>query len=113
MTYFATFTPYGVRATLSGVAQTRIATRSCSPELHWKSPTRNATRYVDIFGVVENLRVCFPAPGPGVSDSIGLLEIPVSAASTTREMSYVALKAGSSKEGKARRASVGSNCVTA
>jgi hypothetical protein len=37
----------------------------------------------------------------------------VSAASMTSETSKVALKAGSSNEGKARRASVDSNCVTA
>ena len=34
------------------------------PSLHSKSPTASATRYVDIFGVVSNLTVCLPAPGP-------------------------------------------------
>jgi hypothetical protein len=53
------------------------------------------------------------APGPGVSDAMALLEMAVSPASIVSEMSYVALKAGSSKQGKARRASVDSNCVTA
>ncbi len=54
-----------------------------------------------------------PAPGPGVSVAIGVFEMAVSPASMVSEMSKVALKAGSSKQGKARRASVASNCVTA
>jgi hypothetical protein len=81
--------------------------------VHLKSPTRNATRYVDIFGVVANATVCLPATGPGVSDTIFVFEIAVSPASTTSETSNVAFSAGSSKLGNARRASVASNCVTA
>ena len=46
-------------------------------------------------------------------DAMALLEIAVSPASMVSEMSNVALKAGSSKQGNARRASVDSNCVTA
>jgi hypothetical protein len=54
-----------------------------------------------------------PGSGPGVSEITRPFEMAVSPASTIREMSYVALKAGSSKDGKARLASVGSICVTA
>jgi hypothetical protein len=56
---------------------------------------------VDILGVVRNLRVCLPAPGPGVSvEKMGLLEMAVSPLSMTSETSKVALKAGSSKQGR-------------
>ena len=41
---------------------------SAPPSRHWKSPTAIATRYDDIFGVVENVSVWRPAPGPGVSE---------------------------------------------
>src|SRR5438105_140752 len=57
--------------------------------------------------------VCFPSVGPGVSAIILPFEMAVSPLSATTEMSKVALYAGSSKDGKARRASVASNCVTA
>src|SRR5260370_1439162 len=83
---------------------------SAEPSTHWKSPTAIATRYVDIFAVSENFNVCFPVAGPGVSDTMRPLEMAVSPLSTTSVMSNVALKAGSSKDGKARRASVFSNC---
>ena len=59
------------------------------------------------------VRVCLPGSGPGVSDSCRPLEIAVSAASTISEMSKVAFFAGSSNEGKARRASVASIWLTA
>ncbi len=68
---------------------------------------------MDILGVVPKTTVCLPAPGPGVSDAMALFEMAVSPASIVSEMSNVALMAGSSKQGKARRASVDSNCVTA
>jgi hypothetical protein len=42
---------------------------------------------VDILGVVANLSVCLPAAGPGVSLSMGLLEMAVSPLSMTSEMS--------------------------
>ena len=44
-------------------------------ELHSKSPTASATRYVDIFGVVSNLTVCLPAAGPGVSETTAPFEM--------------------------------------
>jgi hypothetical protein len=68
---------------------------------------------VDIFGEGENLSVCLPAPGPGVSDTILPFEIAVSPASIVAEIENVAFIAGSSNDGNARRASVDSNCVTA
>ena len=57
--------------------------------------------------------MCLPSPGPGESATIGPFEMPVSPESTTSETSNVALKAGSSNDGNARRASVDSNCDTA
>ena len=61
------------------------------PSIHSKSPTAMATRYVDIFGVVANLIVCFPSPGPGVSEAMTLLEIAVSPLFAISVMSNVAL----------------------
>ena len=104
---------YFVRCALSGVAQMRIGMPSASPFEHRQSPTAIATRYVDILGVVEKRSVCFPAAGPGVSEAILPLEMAVSPSSTTRVMAKVALSAGSSNDGNARRASVGSICVVA
>src|SRR5262245_13456182 len=98
---------------LSGVAQMRIGTPSDAPSRHWKSPTAIATRYEDIFAVVENFIVCWLGPGPGVSERIRPFEIAVSALSAVTVTANVALNSGSSKPGKARRASVDSNCVTA
>ena len=60
-----------------------------------------------------NFRVCLPGSGPGVSDSILPFEIAVSAESIINEISKVALNAGSSNDGNARRASVASICETA
>src|SRR6478752_4145986 len=88
-----------VISTLSGVEHARIGTPSALPVVHLKSPTRNATRYVDIFGVVANFTVCLPATGPGVSDTTCVFEIALSPASITIVMSYVAFNAGSSKLG--------------
>jgi len=67
---------------------------------------------VDIFGVRAKIWVCLPAPA-GESESMLVFEMTVSPASTVSETSKVALSAGSSKQGKARRASVDSNWVTA
>src|SRR3974390_63019 len=85
---------------LSGVERTRIATPSSARAAHLKSPTRKASRCVDIFGVVVNLTVCLPSMGRGVSEAIGLLEMAVSPISTTSVTSKVALSAGSSKHRK-------------
>ena len=79
--------------------------------MHSQSPTSNATRYVDIRFVVANVMVCLPGPGPGVSDSTRPFEIAVSRSSIVAESANVAFSAGSSKEGNARRASVGSSWV--
>ncbi len=54
----------------------------------------------------------WPVP-KGVSLVMGVFEIAVSPLSMVSVTSKVALSAGSSKLGKARRASVDSNCVTA
>ena len=78
-----------------------------------KSPTAIATRYVDIFGDVANVSVCRSGAGPGVSDSRPPFEMAVSPRSMVSRTAKVALNAGSSKHGNARRASVDSNCVTA
>ena len=68
---------------------------------------------MDILGVRANVSVCLPGSGPCVSEICFPLEIAVSAASIISEMSKVALKAGSSNDGNARRASVASICETA
>ena len=101
------------RSRLSGVAQMRIGMLSAAPSRHLKSPTVIATRYDDIFGVVENFIVCCVIAGPGVSDSTLPFEMAVSPRSIVSVTAKVALNAGSSKHGNARRASVDSNCVTA
>src|ERR1700744_405485 len=99
--------------TRSGVAYARIGTPSLEPSTHLKSPTRNATRYVDIFGVRANCTVCSPIAGPAVSEITFVFEITMSSFGATMLTSNVALYAGSSHDGNPRRASVGSNCVTA
>ena len=99
--------------TRSGVAHARIGTPSLEPSMHLKSPIRNAIRYVDIFGVRANCTVCSPRTGPAVSEITLVLEITMSSFGATIVTSKVALKSGSSNDGKARRASVDSNCVTA
>src|SRR3954470_4060069 len=98
---------------LSGVAQIRIGMLSAEPSRHLKSPTVIATRYGDILAVVENFIVCCVIAGPGTSDSTRPLAIAVSPRSIVSVTANVALNAGSSKHGNARRASVDSNCVTA
>ncbi len=51
--------------------------------------------------------------GWGWRDTAAALETASRSASTTRVMANTALWAGSSQQGKARRASVASNCVVA
>src|SRR2546428_14068308 len=101
------------RSFLSGVAQMRIGTLSAPPSRHLKSPTAIATRYDDIFGDVANLIVCCVMLGPATSDSTFPFEIAVSPRSIVVVSANVALSAGSSKQGNARRAPVDSNGVTA
>src|SRR5882672_162813 len=98
---------------LPSVPQTRIGTPSAEPSRHDHLPTAIATRYVDIFGVVENLTMWREPSAVGVSEITVPFEIAESARSIVSEMSNVALNDGSSKLGNARRASVASNCVTA
>ena len=86
----------------------RIGTLSAAPSRHLKSPTVIATRYDDIFAEVENFIVCCVIAGPGTSEITLPLEIAVSPRSIVSVMAKVALKDGSSKQGKARRASVDS-----
>ncbi len=50
---------------MSGVAQTRMATPSCSPELHWKSPTRKATQIGGHLGSGEELEGVLAVAGAG------------------------------------------------
>jgi hypothetical protein len=111
--YSADSTAKCAYCTRSGVAHARIGTPSLLPSTHLKLPTRNATRYVDIFGVRANCTVCSPTAGPAVSETTLVFEITISSFGATMVVSKVALYAGSSKDGNARRASVGSNCVTA
>src|SRR4029079_17861051 len=98
---------------LSGVAQMRIGMPSAPPSRHSKSPAAMATRYDDIFGVGEKVMVCTARDGPGRSAVMRPFEITVSPRSAVTVTENVALNAGSSKQGNARRASVDSNCVTA
>src|ERR1700730_2774185 len=90
----------------------RIGMPSASPSMYSKLPTTNAARYEDILGVVAKRTVC-RSPGPGVSEETLEFEIATWPLSATVVMSKVALYAGSSNDGKARRASVDSNCEAA
>ena len=83
------------------------------PRLHTKSPTASATRYVDIFGVVANVTVCLPAPGPACPRRPRRSRSRGRRRSMVAVSANVALKAGSSNDGNMRRASVASSCVTA
>ena len=77
-----------------------------------RSPTMKASRYVDIFGVGAK-RISFVPSLAGVSASGMVLDTAVSSDGMRRVSSKVALAAGSSQQGKARRASVASNWVAA
>ena len=68
---------------------------------------------MDIFGDSSKRTVCFPAPGPGRSDTIAPFEMAWSVSSMMAVSVKVALKAGSSNDGNILRASVASSCVTA
>src|SRR5579864_7481750 len=100
--FSAEVSAHPTRFSFPGTVQTRIGIPSAAPDLHTKSPTIMAIRYVDIFGEGENVSVCFPSPGPGVSETILPFEIAVSPLSITSLMLYTALYAGSSKQGNAR-----------
>ncbi len=64
-------------------------------------------------GVVAKVTVLVPGSAPGASRSGAPFEMATRSAGTVADRSKRALKAGSSKQGKARRASVASNCVKA
>ena len=66
-----------------------------------------------MLAVVRNVPVCCVAAGPGLPYRPLPFEIAVSPRSIVSVTAKVALNAGSSKHGKARRASVDSNWVTA
>jgi hypothetical protein len=58
-----------------------MGTPSDFPSVHLKSPTRNATRYVDIFGVVAKRSVVCRQQGREVRDDV-CAEMAVSAVPT-------------------------------
>lgn len=78
-------------------------------DIRAKSDTIIATKYVDILGDLS--KVVIAVSFFLVIRFTGMFEIAVHFVSWTMVMSNVALKAGSSKQGKARRAPIGSNCV--
>ena len=75
-----------------------------------KGPTANATRY-DGSGFVSSKRTAFIPPGSAVSAATGVLESAVSPSRTWSVSCQGTLYEGSSKQGKARRASMLSNWV--
>uniref|UniRef100_A0A182JBR1 Uncharacterized protein n=1 Tax=Anopheles atroparvus TaxID=41427 RepID=A0A182JBR1_ANOAO len=75
------------------------------------SPTTTATRYVDMMGVRSKCSTRSPSL-PSVSSRTGMFESATRSFGTFSVMSKVAFRAGSSQQGKQRRASVASNCVT-
>ena len=88
-----------VNGSLSGVAHTRIGTPSDLPALHAKSPNSHVSKYVDIFGVVANVTVCFPGAGAATSDRTTVFEMPLSPLSSTSDRSNVAFNAGGLADG--------------
>lgn len=71
-----------------------------------------ARRYVDICGDLLNL-TAFLFPSTSVSEATSMLLKQVRCLSATKVIVNSAFSAGSSKQGKALRASVGSICVVA
>ena len=95
-----------------GVQTTRSGTPSTSTVRVVSSlPTTKATRYVDIFMVGENLMRRFLPTGS--LPTTGEFEMASTSGSTISATSKTALRSGSSKQGKQRRASTDSNCVVA
>ena len=105
------------RWALPGGCTMRSGIGPAVPATRWTSvassgPTTNATRYVDI-GMVSAKRMrTRPSSVPARSTSAAL-ETARSPLSTTSVMAKVAFMSGSSKQGKALRAWVDSNWVTA
>src|ERR1019366_5123368 len=77
-----------------------------------KGPTTNATRYVDMIIVLAKRTSRRPLPIDEEATS-EVFEYAARCSGMSSVTSYVALNAGSSQHGKARRASVDSNCVVA
>jgi hypothetical protein len=75
-------------------------------------PTTKATRYVDI-GMVSAKRMRTRPSSRAERSSSGPLDTASRSSATSSVTPKTALKAGSSQQGKARRASVASNWVTA
>ena len=100
------------RGSLPGVQTTRSGTPSTSTVSVISSlPITNATRYVDIFMVGANRMRCL---SPTLSTlTIGEFEMASRSGSTIIVTSKTALRSGSSKQGKQRRASTDSNWVVA
>ena len=95
------------------VAHTRTRVPSSAVRsTHLMSPTMKASRYVDITGVSEN-RTRLRPPSTADSSAIIVFETACKSSGTTSVTSNVAFIDGSSQHGKARRASVASNCVVA
>mmetsp|Transcript_94997 Transcript_94997/g.284755 ORF Transcript_94997/g.284755 Transcript_94997/m.284755 type:complete len:258 (+) Transcript_94997:1953-2726(+) len=98
---------------LPGGTKTRMRTPCLvRAETRSNSPTTNASRYVDIRGVGMKLNVLVPSPWFRVCAS-GMFESAVMWLGTRSEHVKVALRRGSSKHGKQRRAETGSNWVDA
>ncbi len=95
-----------------GVHTTRSGTPSTSTVSDISSlPMMKATRYVDIFMVGEKRMRRLPPTSS--MPTTGEFEIASASGSTIRVISKTALRSGSSKQGKARRASTDSNWVVA
>ena len=77
-----------------------------------KSPTANAMRYDGNGGVRWNVTSRQPG-APACSFATGMLANARIPSGTTSVSCHTALRSGSSKHGITRRASIGSNCVTA
>jgi hypothetical protein len=108
----AASSPNAICALRLGTAQTRIgvspARRTFEPS---SAPTISATRYVESGGVSAK---CVVADAPlRWRRRTGAFEIVCSPAGAVTESWKRALRSGSSKQGKKRRASAASNCVTA
>ena len=102
-----------VRCSLPGTHTTRSGTPSTSTgSVASRGPTMKATMYVDI-GMVSSKSTRTLPPPTGDVAATGEFDTAVWPSATTRLTRNTALRSGSSQHGKARRASVASNCVVA
>mmetsp|Transcript_7850 Transcript_7850/g.12366 ORF Transcript_7850/g.12366 Transcript_7850/m.12366 type:complete len:289 (-) Transcript_7850:637-1503(-) len=97
----------------TGVQQRTVTPSGVVSSMWSNSPTQKASRYVDITGVVSNVTVFLPSAASFTTAFSGMLLSATRSSGTVSVIPNVALSAGSSQHGKHRRASVGSNCVTA